>query len=316
MAEIDPVVVERIRRKRAASRWALYSNGALLGMKVAVGAVTGSVAILAEVVNSAADLVGALIVFFTVKHADEPPDETHAYGHGKIENLSGVVTGTLIVTGAFITVVEAVSRFFRPERLVGIDWAIAVMCFSAVLNAFVSSRLLAVGRQTESPALEADGRHLRTDVLTSVGVLVGLFLVHVTGLRWWDSIAALAVSTLILRVGVSVSRESLNMLVDRALPHEEVVILEKVLRANPKVRGFHRLRTRKAGSQRHADVHVMLDDECTLVVAHRISEDLEDEMRAALPNLDAMVHPEPYAEETIHQREIHGFTDQNMTPSA
>jgi cation diffusion facilitator family transporter len=306
----------RVALKQRASHWALYSNGILLALKVIVGAITGSVAVFAEIVNSAADLAGALIVFMSVKRSDEPPDETHAYGHGKIENLSGVITATLILTGGFFAIVESVSRLIRPEPLVAIDWAVGVMLFSAIVNAFVSTRLLKVGTETESPALIADAHHLRTDVLTSFGVLVGLLLIKLTHFHYWDSIAALGVSTLILNVGYTVGRDSLYMLVDRALPPEEVKILEDVLRSHPEVKGFHRLRTRKAGSQRHADVHVLLDDNCTLIEAHRFSEELEDEMRAALPNLDAMVHPEPFEEETAHQREIHGYTDQNMSHSA
>jgi len=190
------------------------------------------------------------------------------------------------------------------------------MGVSAILNGLVSRRLLAVGRSTESPALIADAHHLRTDVLTSIGVLVGLVLVRVTDVHSWDSITAVGVSFLILKVGYEVARDAVDMLADRALPEAEIKLLEAVLRNNPEVRGFHRLRTRKAGSQRHADVHVLLDDDYPLVVAHRLAEDLEDEMRAALPNLDPMVHPEPYLEETRHQRDEHGYTDQNMTPSA
>jgi len=302
----------RIDRKRRASRWALFSNGVLLVLKVIVGAVTGSVAVFAEVVNSAADLVGAFIVYHSVKRSDEPPDETHAYGHGKIENLSGIVVATLIVIGGMVTIWQAGLRLLHPAPLVKIDWAVGVMAVSAILNAVVSSRLLAVGKSTESPALIADAHHLRTDVLTSIGVLIGLGVVRITDVHSWDSVTAIGVSFLILKVGYEVARDAVDMLADRALPEAEIRLLEEVLRNNPEVRGFHRLRTRKAGSQRHADVHVLLDDDYPLVVAHRLAEDLEDEMRAALPNLDAMVHPEPYAEETRHQRDEHGFTDQNM----
>ncbi len=292
-------------RKRRASRWALYSNTILLVMKVVVGAATGSVAVLAEIVNSGADLVGSLMVYFSVRVSDEPPDETHAYGHGKIENLSGVVTATLVLAGGFATVFECIHRLVHPSRLAVIPWAMGVMLFSSVVNALVSVRLLKVGRETESPALISDGVHLRTDVLTSVGVFVGLGLILVTGQQWWDSVAALGVSVMILRIGYAVGRDAVDTLIDRALPNVERRVLEEVLRRNPSVRGFHRLRTRKSGSQRHADVHVLLDDACTLVEAHDIAEQIEDEMRLALPNLDPMVHPEPHDEEMRHQRESH-----------
>lgn len=298
----------RARMKQQASQLTLLSNSVLLLLKIIVGAITGSVAVFAEIVNSAADLIGALIVFISVKRSADPPDATHAYGHGKIENMSGIVTATLIVTGGVVMIWQSIMRLIHPAALDKVDWAVGVMGLSAVINALVSSRLSVVGRQTESPALLADASHLRTDVLTSVGVFVGLILVQVTHWHSWDSIAALVVSTLILKVGYDVARESVDMLVDRVLPAEEVKLLEAVIRNHPEVREFHRLRTRKAGSQRHADVHVLLDDDHTLVIAHGIAEEIEDEMRAALPNLDAMVHPEPYAEEMRHQQEIdHGF---------
>jgi cation diffusion facilitator family transporter len=311
MATISPAEAAIVKRKRRASGWALMSNGLLLAIKVVVGAATGSVAVLAEIVNSAADLTGSMIVFWSVQVSDEPPDRIHTYGHGKIENLSGILTAALILSGGSYCAWQAMWRLFHPERLVGLPWAVAAMAFSALLNAVVSAHLLKTGRDTESPALTADGQHLRTDVLTSLAVVVGLALVQFTGKHRWDSFAALGVSILIVRIGYVVARDAVEMLVDRALPESERATLEAVLRANPAVRGFHRLRTRKAGSQRHADVHVLLDDNYTLVEAHSLAEELEDEMRQALPNMDAMVHPEPFVEEMRHQREQHADLQEN-----
>jgi cation diffusion facilitator family transporter len=294
------------RRKREAARWSLASNATLLGLKIVVGALTGSAGILAEAVNSAADLFGSVVAFLSIRVSDEPPDRVHAYGHGKIENLSGAATAALILVGGVFAIGEAIRHLLRSGPLPGLGWGIAVMAASAAVNALVSRHLLRVGRETDSPALVADGHHLQTDVLTSLGVLGGLILVRETGLTWWDSVAALGVSVLILRVGVGLAGEAMGTLADTALPPEEEQALMRVLEAHPTVLSFHKLRTRKSGSHRHVDVHVQIADTHTFVEAHRLTEDLEDELRAALPNLHPIIHIEPYEDEAQHQREQHG----------
>jgi cation diffusion facilitator family transporter len=293
------------RRKREAARWSLAASGTLLGLKIVVGAVTGSAGILAEAVNSAADLVGSSLALLSVRASDEPPDHSHAYGHGKLENLSGAATAALILVGGVFAIGEAVRHLLHPEPLPGLGWGVAVMGASSVVNFVVSHRLLRVGRETDSSALAADGHHLQTDVVTSLGVLLGLVLVHLTGKLWWDSVAALGVSFLILRVGFGLAGEAMLTLSDAALPPGEEKRLTTILTAHPQVRGFHKLRTRKSGSHRHVDVHVQIADTHTFVEAHRLTEELEDQLRQALPNLHPIIHIEPYEDEARHQRQQH-----------
>jgi len=297
--------LQNIRRKREAARWSLAASGTLLGLKIVVGAVTGSAGILAEAVNSAADLVGSALALLSVRASDEPPDHSHAYGHGKIENLSGAATAALILVGGVFAIGGAVRHLLHPDPLPGLGWGIGVMGASAAVNFVVSRRLLRVGLETDSPALAADGHHLQTDVVTSLGVLLGLTLVHVTGKLWWDSAAALGVSFLILRVGFGLAAEAVLTLSDAALPPDEERALTAILTAHPEVRGFHKLRTRKSGSHRHVDVHVQIADTHTFVEAHRLTEDLEDRLRLALPNLHPIIHIEPYEDEALHQRQQH-----------
>jgi len=297
---------QQIRRKRAASRWSLASNTVLLVMKIVVGAMTGSAGILAEAVNSAADLFGSTVAFLSVRASDEPPDRLHAYGHGKIENLSGAATASLILVGGVFAIGEAVRHLVRGGNLPGLGWGMGVMGASAVINLGVSRHLLRVGKETDSPALTADGHHLQTDVLTSLGVLIGLILVQETGHGYWDSLAALGVSLLILRVGFGLVRDAVRTLSDTALPPAEEQALTQVLKSHPEVLDFHKLRTRKSGSHRHVDVHVQIADTHTFVEAHRLTEELEDKLRDALPNLHPIIHIEPYEDEVQHQRERHG----------
>lgn len=300
-----PSEIQTIRRKREAARWSLAASGSLLSLKIVVGAITGSAGILAEAVNSAADLVGSALALLSVRASDEPPDHSHAYGHGKIENLSGAATAALILVGGVFAIGEAIRHLLHPDPLPGLGWGMGVMGASAVVNLVVSRRLLHVGRDTDSPALAADGHHLQTDVITSLGVLSGLTLVHFTGKIWWDSVAALGVSFLILRVGFGLAAEAVLTLSDAALPAEEEQALTAILTAHPDVRGFHKLRTRKSGAHRHVDVHVQIADTHTFVEAHRLTEELEDQLRLALPNLHPIIHIEPYEEEVLHQQQQH-----------
>jgi len=288
-------------KKRAAARWSLISNAVLVLLKLTVGIISGSVGVLAEVVNSSADLVGAGVVYFAVRVSDEPPDQSHAYGHGKIENLSGIATATLILAGGCFAATKACWQLFHGAPLTSLGPAMGVMAFSAVVNVIVSRRLLKVGHETESPALISDGFHLQTDILTSVGVFFGLLLVKLTHHQAWDAVVALAVSVMILRMGFHLAGDAIRTLADESLSLAEEQKLEDVLRANPAVLGFHKLRTRRSGSHRHADVHVQIDDRLSFVAAHRITEDLEQELRDALPNLHPIIHMEPYEDERAHQ---------------
>ena len=297
---------EQAKQKRQAARWSLLSNSALLTLKLIVSVLTGSVAVLAEVIHSGADLVGSIVAFASVRVADEPPDSIHAYGHGKIENLSGVATALSIAVGGLYTIWEAVTHLREGATVTRIGWALATMALSFAINLVVSRHLLLVGRATDSPALISDGYHLQTDVWTSLGVFVGLSLVAVTHAPWWDSAAALIVAVLILRVGWDLARDALRTLADSALPPDEEKRIADVLLAHSGVLGYHKLRTRKSGSHRHVDVHVQIDDSHSFVEAHRLTEELEDQLRDALPNLHPIIHMEPFDDEAEHQRQRHG----------
>lgn len=292
--------------KRRVARAAILSNASLTVLKLLVAAVSGSVSVLAETVNSAGDLVGSAVAFGAIRAAAEPPDATHAYGHGKFENLSGVALSLLLVGGALYTSAEAIVHLFEHRAVSFTSPAIAVMAVSAIVNIVISSRLIKVGKQEDSPALTADGVHLRTDVFTATAALVGLIASRATHLFWIDPAFALCISALVFRIGGHIALDAVFTLSDMSLPDPEETKLRAVLNAEPRVLGFHRLRTRKSGSYRIIDVHVLIDDKTSFVSAHDYSEELEDKLRAALPNVDATIHIEPYEAEIKHQREVHG----------
>lgn len=293
------------RQGQAAARWSVLSNVFLIAIKLAAFFLTYSVSVLAEAINSSADLIGSTVALFSVRAASAPPDEQHAYGHGKFENLSGVLIAVFVLVGAGFAIGEAVEHLRNLTPIARSGPAIVVMAVSFLVNVAVCRNLLKVGRATDSPALIADGRHRMSDVWSSLGVFVSLILIHFTHVPWIDPIVALAVSGVILWVGYEIARDALITLSDAALPAAEEQKLRDVLDADPRVLGYHALRTRKSGPHRYADVHVQIADTHTFVGAHELSEELEDKLRETLPNLHPIIHIEPYEAEQAHQRQAH-----------
>jgi cation diffusion facilitator family transporter len=281
--------------KARAAGLSIASNLALIGLKVVAGAVTGSVAILTEAMHSAIDLVASVVAWVSVRKADVPADEEHRYGHQKIENLSAAIEGFLILVGSAVIAFEAIRKLADNSPVDQLGFGIAVMAISGVANLAVSAFLYRQARSTDSPALEGDAAHLRTDALTSFAVLVGLALVQITGARWLDPAVALAVAALIVYSGVRILMRSSRVLVDEALPPDELAaIREEVLAFGPRgVAGYHNLRTRKAGSQRYVDLHVQFRSGTTLEEAHEIASELQGAIAARLRNADVLIHLEP-----------------------
>ena len=285
----EPVVKQR------AAALSIVSNSALILLKVIAGTITGSVAILTEAVHSSIDLVASIVAFFSVRKADEPADEGHRYGHEKIENVAAAIEGILILVGSGAIGFEAIRRLLSPGHLDSLGFGIVVVGVSMVVNLFVSSVLARKARATESPALEGDAAHLRTDALSSAAVLVGLALVKATGATWIDPTVALAVAAMILFAGVRILRGSSRALVDHALPPEEVDEIRLAIEAvGPEgVVGYHELRTRRAGSRRYVDLHVQFRAGTTLEDAHRTAHELQDLIGARLRGADVLIHLEP-----------------------
>ena len=310
-----PPAVARVR-KTGAARLSVASNTLLVLLKLGVGFWSGSVSVLSEAVHSASDLLASSIAYFSVRASDAPPDIEHPYGHGKIEGLSSFAEALLIVLAAAGIIYEATQKLLSPDHTppVGLEIGLAVMAFSALLNAILSRHLRRVANETDSQALRADAAHLQTDVITSLGVFVGLALSRATHHAWFDPLTAILVSLLIFHAAYRLIRDALNLLLDARLPHHEEALIQDALETDPRVLSYHQLRTRKSGSQRHADVHVQIDDDCSFVEAHDISEEIEDRIRAILPHTFVNIHIEPYHAEMQHQREAHGAENDKTGP--
>jgi cation diffusion facilitator family transporter len=284
------------RRKTRAAAISIASNSLLIALKIVAGIVTGSVAILTEAAHSAIDLLASVIAFFSLRKAAEPADASHPYGHAKLENLAAAIEGMLILVGAGVIVYESIHRLSVGAHVDTLGLGIAVLGVSALANFGVSEYLYRQARATDSPALAGDAAHLRTDAWTSVGVVVGLTLVAITGVDALDSVTALVVAMAILSAGVRLVTSSSRVLVDEAIPAEELDKVREVMLAHEgsEVLGFHALRARRAGSRRYIDMHVQFRDGTTLERAHQLAHQLQAEISGRLGGAaDVLIHLEP-----------------------
>ncbi len=279
--------------KQNTARLSIISNSALVVFKLAVGLAGGAVSIVSEAAHSAVDLIAALIAYYAVRKAAQPPDEHHAYGHGKVENLSAAVEAALIVIAALWIIYEAVQKLTAGHIPAYLEYGIAVMAVSIVVNWYVSDKLMKVARKTCSHALEADALHLRADIWTSGGVLVGLVVIKVTGLPWLDPVIAIVVAGVVFKAGYTMTKKSLYELTDVSLPPEEEEIIAGIFAAHPAILAYHQLRTRRSGSLRLIDVHLILRRDMHLDAAHAVCDEVEAALEARLAPCEATIHLEP-----------------------
>jgi cation diffusion facilitator family transporter len=282
--------------KSGAARVSVVSNTALIVLKIVAGAVTGSIAIVTEAIHSSIDLLASIIAYVSVRKADEPADAEHMYGHAKLENLAAVIEGMLILVGAAVIVYEAVRRLATGAVEVGsLGFGITAIAVSATVNLGVSGYLYRRARQHDSPALEGDAAHLRADAMTSIGVLAGLVLIEVTGVEELDSVVALFVAAAIVVAGLRILTRSSRVLVDESLPQAELDAVRDAIASYPgdEVVSFHKLRSRRAGSARHIDLHVQFAPGTTLERAHAIAHEIQDAVRRRVAGADVLVHLEP-----------------------
>ncbi len=285
----------RDRRRTRAAAISIGSNSFLIVLKLVAGAVTGSVAILTEAIHSGVDLIASLIAFFSVRQAEEPADAEHRYGHEKFENVAAAAEGVLILVGAGVIIYASAHSLVNGQELESLGFGIGVVAFASAVNLGVSAWLFRQARDTESAALEADAAHLRTDAYTSLGVLVGLALVHWTGAEWLDPAVALVIAGAIVVTGLKLVARSWRILVDEALPPEELAAIRDAIADYPgaEIVGYHQIRTRRAGARRYVDLHVQFRAGTTLEDAHGIAHALQDRIAERLNGADVLIHLEP-----------------------
>jgi len=284
-----------MNKKVSVARLSVFSNTTLIIMKLIAGLLSGSVSIISEAIHSLMDLLASIVAFFSVKISDTPADEKHPYGHGKFENISGVVEASLIFIAAFWIIYEAVKKLVNPHEVQQLGIGFSVMIVSAIVNIFVSRKLYHVARETGSVALEADALHLKTDVYTSIGVATGLALMWITRIQLFDPIIAIFVALLILKESYDLFSRAYAPLLDRALPASEVSQITDIIQQNcSHDMKFHNLRSRKAGNYRYIDFHLNLDPSLTVGEAHAICDKIEEDIKNKMENCEVTIHVENF----------------------
>ncbi len=289
----EDLKASKIKKERVAML-SVLSNTTLIILKVISGILSGSVSIISEAIHSGMDLMASLIALFSVKVSSNPADCDHPYGHGKIENVSGVIEGLLIFVAAFLIIKEAIAKIINPTEIKETSIAIIVMLISAVVNVIVSRILYKVAKEEDSVALEADALHLKTDVYTSLGVAAGLILIKITNISILDPIAAILVALLIVSEALHLVKNAFGPLLDSKLCEEEENEIKRVLLTyKEQVLDVHNLRTRRSGNIKIIDFHLVMHKELTIAESHVICEQIEEEIERTLSNVNIQIHVEP-----------------------
>jgi cation diffusion facilitator family transporter len=281
-------------KKKRAALVSVASNTSLVIIKLTAGLISGSISILSEALHSLMDLVASVIAYISVKHAAQPADEEHPFGHGKAENLSGLFEAILLIIAAGIIIYESLRRIFYDGTIRHPSFALIVMGFSAVVNMIVSRYLHTVAKETDSLALEADAKHLSADVYTSMGVFIGLLIVTQTGISLFDPLVAMVIASYIGYEGIVISKKSIHGLMDVRLPDKEEQMIREVLdRHQEKLKNYHDLRTRKSGSERHVDFHAVMCKDANIGSIHDLMDRIEEDLQKIFPDTKVLIHPEP-----------------------
>jgi cation diffusion facilitator family transporter len=269
------------------------SNSILIIMKILVGMFTGSISIISEAIHSTMDLAAAIIAFFSVKISSKPADKNHPYGHGKIENISGVIEALLIFTASIWIIIEAAKKIIYPKGIESVGIGFIVMFISSMINFLVSKKLYVTATKEDSIALEADALHLKADAYTSFAVGVGLLLIWITKLTFLDPIIAIIVAIFILKEAFNLLIIAFNPLLDVKLADREISIIENVINRYKSIYcNFHDLRTRKSGSTKYIDLHLVFPQNMPIKTAHHICDNIEEELEICLKNTEVMIHLE------------------------
>lgn len=273
----------------------LVAAVATIGLKSGAYWLTGSLGLLADALESGVNLLTAMGTLLTLIVAARPPDRQHAYGHSKAEYFSSGLNGLLILLAAGAITYSTLERWLNPRPVEQLQLGLMVSLIAAALNFFVARILTQAGQAHNSVSLTAEGRHLMTDVWTSIGVLVGVGLVWLTAWPWLDGLVALAVAIQIGWSGSLLLREAVQGLMDQALPHEVVHEIVYILDRFSEQAGvqYHALRTRRAGAQRFVSVHVQVPGSWSIQDGHDLLEEIEAELRTAVPDLSVFTHLEP-----------------------
>ncbi len=299
--------MEHLRKKNEVAVLSVLSNVLLIIIKIIVGILSGSVSIISEAIHSLVDLAASFIALCSINLASKPADRDHPYGHGKIENVSGVIEGIMIFIAVILIIRESIEKIIKPSPIEQAYLAIGVMAVSALVNFVVAKAIYKVVKKTGSVALEADAVHHLTDTYTSLGVMAGLILINVTGIHILDPIVAMGVALFILREAWLITKTAFGPLLDQSLSEQQLSDISVVLNATQNktesILGYNNLKTRKSGHLNYIEMVLIVLDDISLIEAHAISDMIENEIEALICNTCVTIHIEPVGHQSCIESE-------------
>lgn len=301
----ERVGFDAARRAENGARLSFVVTVVVVAIKLVGGWMSNSASVLAEAFQSSVDVIASFGIWQAIRVASRPADDTHPYGHGKAEVLMSAAQLVLILGASGFILLMAVQRLTNPEPL-RVDIGLLTLGVTALINVAISAYLARVAAQTNSSGLRTEVLHLRGDLFSVIGVLLGLALVRLTGAAWLDPAVAIVFTLVVIVAAIRQMISVIHTLMDGALPDNEIQAMEAVLRTHPDVRGFHNVRTRALGTSRYVELHVLLDDDLSFVRAHDMAEHLEADLSATLGGATVSIHYEPYEAEMAHRAEKHG----------
>jgi cation diffusion facilitator family transporter len=277
-----------------AATLSFFSNLSLLILKLVVGLISGSIAVLSDALDSGEDLVASAAALFSVSIARRPADLEHPYGHGKVETLAAAVEAGVIGLGGIFIAYQASERIVHGGRDVDVGLGLIAMAVAAVLNTVVSRYVGRAAKATESLALASDAKHLQTNVVQALAVFTALVLVSVTGINLFDPIVALLLAGYLWFAAFGLLRNAIAEIMDVRLPEEdERQVHQSILQHDPQVRGFHHLRSRRSGRLRYIELHLLVDPQRSIQEVHDLCDQIEADIQKRLPGAVVTIHPEP-----------------------
>jgi len=279
--------------KKQVALLALICGVAVFAIKLVAYFISDSVALLSDALESIVNMAASGLMLFSVCVSEKAPDSSHKYGHEKIEDISSMIEGIFVIIAAALIIHAAAGRLYEPVQLMQLDVAIGVSILATTLNGVLSWMLIRTAKRCGSAALEGDAKHLFSDVISTVGVWIGLVLAQLTGWGFLDSFLAFVVAALIVKMGVTLFIKSSNRLMDQSCKKEEEKIMEVFGRHSFQFIDFHDLKTRRHGNQVFAELHLSVDGSLSVKEAHDLTDHLEEELKEEQPNVNLIIHVEP-----------------------
>jgi len=279
--------------KKSTAASAIIGGVVILIVKLYAWWISGSVALLSDALESIVNILASVMMFASVLISEKPPDEDHMYGHQKIENISCLIEGFLVIAAGLLIAWAAYGRLSNPVEIVELNIAVFISLFATSLNGVLSWLLMRTAGKTGSLALEGDAKHLLSDVISSVGVVIGLFIGEQLGIPVIDPLMAMIVAVLVLKMGVELVLKSGGGLMDESCGETEKEIRRIMDRHHQSFVDYHNLKTRKSGEKVFAELHLSLDGGLSVQEAHDFTDHLEEDVQAEIPNVSLTIHIEP-----------------------